>query len=51
MAFAVPLVSTFELWCDSVTDRVYPENAPGKFSAISRIAAWNATTCLPIWAR
>mmetsp|Transcript_752 Transcript_752/g.2385 ORF Transcript_752/g.2385 Transcript_752/m.2385 type:complete len:231 (+) Transcript_752:392-1084(+) len=47
-AFAVPLVSTLDAWCDSTTLMEYPLNAPGNDSAICLIAACNATTCLPI---
>jgi hypothetical protein len=48
-ALAVPDVSTFDRWCDSVTDRAYPPNAPGKREAIVSSVAWKATTCFPIW--
>ena len=34
-ALAVPEVSAFCLWCDSVTSSLYPENAPGNSLAMS----------------
>ena len=38
-ALAVPEVSAFCLWCDSVTSSLYPENAPGNSRAMSSSVA------------
>ena len=38
-ALAVPEVSAFCLWCDSVTSNLYPENAPGNSLAMSSSVA------------